>query len=113
MNNLMMIDGHAAVIAFDPETNLFRGEFTGLSGGADFYARDVAGLRREGAASLRVYLQACAERGIEPLAKASGALNLRVPPELHRAATAAAKASGLSLNQWATQVLREATHDAH
>lgn len=112
MNNLMTIEGHRAVISFDPDIGMFRGEFTGLAGGADFYATDVDGLAREGGISLRAYLNACAERGIEPLAKASGALNLRVPPELHRAATAVAKASGMSLNQWATKVLREATRHA-
>ncbi len=110
MNNVMIINGQKAVVAFDPELGMFRGEFTGLSGGADFYAEDVAGLQREGAISLRVYLDACAKNGIEPLAKASGALNLRVPPELHRAATLAAKASGKSLNQWASEVLAEAAH---
>lgn len=110
MNNVMIIDGHKAVIALDPEIGMFRGEFTGLSGGADFYAADLAGLQREGAISLRVYLDACAKNGIEPLAKASGALNLRVAPELHRAATLAAKASGKSLNQWASEVLAEAAH---
>ena len=89
---------------------MFRGEFTGLSGGADFYATDVKGLKREGATSLRVYLDACAARGISPMAKASGALNLRVPTELHRAVTAAAKAHGISLNQWATEALRQAAH---
>lgn len=109
---MMTINGHKAVISFDPELGLFRGEFTGLAGGADFYAKDVDGLHHEGEISLRVYLEACTKRGIEPLAKASGALNLRVPPELHRAATAAAKASGMSLNQWATEVIRDATHHA-
>lgn len=108
MNNIMTLGGQKAVISFDPETNEFRGEFTGLSGGADFCAADVEGLKREGAISLRVYLDACKKRGIEPLAKASGALNLRVPPVLHRAVTAAAKAHGKSINQWATEVLREA-----
>lgn len=111
MKNTMNIDGHRAVITFDPDIGMFRGEFSGLSGGADFYAEDVAGLRREGATSLRVYLEACARRGIDPLTKASGAINLRVPPDLHRAATLAAKASGKSLNQWATQVLRDAACD--
>lgn len=111
MNNILTIDGHKAVISFDPDIGMFRGEFTGLSGGADFYATDVNGLKREGMASLRLYLDTCAKRGIEPLAKASGALNLRVSPELHRAATTAAKASGTSLNQWATEVLRQAVHD--
>jgi len=105
MNNTMTIDGHKAVVAFDPDIRMFRGEFTGLWGGADFYANDVEGMYREGAISLRVYLDACAKDGIEPLARASGALNLRVAPELHRAATLAAKASGKSLNQWASDVL--------
>lgn len=111
MKNIMTIDGHKAVIQFDPDIGMFRGEFTGLSGGADFYAVDVKGLKREGSASLRVYFDTCVKRSIDPLAKASGALNLRVPPELHRAATAVAKAHGVSLNQWATQVLREAVHE--
>lgn len=110
MNNTMMINGHRAVISFDPDIGLFRGEFTGLAGGADFYAADVAGLKREGATSLRVYLDACAKDGIDPLAKASGALNLRVSPALHRSATLAARASGKSLNQWASEVIAEAAH---
>lgn len=111
MNNVMTIDGHRAVIAFDPELGLFRGEFTGLAGGADFYASDVEGLRREGATSLRVYLEACAKDGIEPLSRASGALNLRVSPELHRSATLAARAANKSLNQWASEVLSAAVRD--
>jgi predicted HicB family RNase H-like nuclease len=34
----------------------------------------------------------------------------RVPPEVHAAVTIAAKASGKSLNQWATEVLDNAAH---
>jgi predicted HicB family RNase H-like nuclease len=111
VNNIMNIDGHRAVISFDPDLGMFRGEFVGLSGGADFYAPDVEGLKREAAISLRVYLDTCSREGIDPLARASGALNLRVPPDVHRAATVAARAAGKSLNQWATEVLREAVHD--
>jgi predicted HicB family RNase H-like nuclease len=66
MMNTMEINGHQAVIAFDPEIDLFRGEFVGLNGGADFYASDVAGLRREGAVSLTVFLKTCSEKGIDP-----------------------------------------------
>lgn len=110
MNNIMNINGHKAVIQFDPDIGMLRGEFVGLSGGADFYATDVAGLQREGEISLRVYLEACEKRGIEPLAKRSGALNLRVQPELHRAVTIAAKAAGKSINQWATEALQAAAH---
>ena len=78
--------------------------------GVVFDGVEGSGLQREGAISLRVYLDACAKNGSEPLAKASGALNLRVAPELHRAAKLAAKASGKSLNQWASEVLAKAAH---
>jgi hypothetical protein len=66
MMNVMEINGVKAVIAFDPEINMFRGEFVGLNGGADFYSTDIDGLRREGETSLKVFLDMCAEEGVSP-----------------------------------------------
>jgi predicted HicB family RNase H-like nuclease len=113
MNNLMTIGGQQAVIAFDPDINLFRGEFIGLAhGGADFYASDVAGLRAEGEASLRVYLEMCREDGAEPFRSFSGKFNVRIPPDLHAACAAAAASSGKSLNQWIAESLEHAALEA-
>ena len=106
--NTLNINGYQAVIAFDPDIQMFRGEFVGLNGGADFYAADVAGLKREGEISLRVFLDACARRGIEPRRHFSGKFSLRVDPATHEAATIAAAARGQSLNQWASEALRQA-----
>ena len=106
--NIMNINGYNAVIAFDPEIDMFRGEFIGLSGGADFYASDVAGLRREGEISLAVFLAACAEDGVAPRRHFSGKFSLRLDPGVHEAAALAAAAHGQSLNQWAGEVIREA-----
>lgn len=106
MQNTMMIDGHQAVITFGPEIQMFRGEFLGLNGGADFYAKDVEGLQREGKLSLKVFLEACAEDGVERRKSFSGKFSLRVDPSIHEAATIAAAAHGKSLNQWAEDVLR-------
>ena len=39
--NRIVIDGHSAVIKYDPEIEMFRGEFAGLNGGEDFYAKDI------------------------------------------------------------------------
>lgn len=64
--NTMTINGYPAMITFDPDLEMFRGEFVGLHGGADFYAVDVEGLKREGAISLRVFLEACERRGVAP-----------------------------------------------
>lgn len=108
MQNTMTIDGHQAVITFNPEIQMFRGEFLGLNGGADFYAKDVKGLQREGKISLKVFLDACAEDGVEPRKSFSGKFSLRVDPEIHEAAAIAAAANGKSLNQWAEEVLRKA-----
>ena len=57
----------------------FAGEFAGLNGGADFYARDVAGLGREGAASLKVFPERCEEGGIKPRKRVSGKFNVCLP----------------------------------
>lgn len=103
--NLMKIDGYSAIVRYDPEIDMFRGEFVGLAGGADFYAADVAGLRREGAASLAVYLDMCRERGIAPYRHYSGKFNVRIRPELHAAAARTAAAEGKSLNELVAEAL--------
>jgi len=108
MKNVMNIDGYQAVIQFDPEIEMFRGEFVGLNGGADFYASDVPGLVREGRTSLKVFLDTCAERGIEPRKHFSGKFNLRVSAKVHEAASIAAAAEGESLNQWIAKTIEEA-----
>ena len=59
--NTMTIKGYQAVILYDPDIQMFRGEFVSLNGGADFYAKDVEGLFREGEISLKVFLEACEE----------------------------------------------------
>ena len=46
MINQMTINGVKAMITYDSDIDLFRGEFIGLNGGADLYAADADGLRR-------------------------------------------------------------------
>lgn len=108
MNNVMTIGGYQAVVAYDPDIQMFRGEFLGLNGGADFYAKDVDGLQREGEISLKVFLEACAEDGVDPRKHFSGKFILRVDPATHEAAVIAAAAHGKSLNQFAIEAIRQA-----
>ncbi|MFO8046204.1 MAG: type II toxin-antitoxin system HicB family antitoxin [Halomonas sp.] len=106
MNNLMVIDGYRAIIQYDPEIEVFRGEFTGLNGSADFYADSVEALREEGRTSLRIFLEVCREKGIEPTKAYSGKFQVRLPEELHRDAVDAARARGESLNQFVAQAIQ-------
>ena len=109
--NIMKINGYKAVINFDPEIEMFRGEFIGMNGTADFYAKDVDGLKKEGALSLKVFLEMCVEDGVNPRKEYSGKFNMRIPPELHAEIVAAAVSSGKSLNQWTMDTLDQAIHN--
>lgn len=55
MNNILEINVYRALIQYAPEIEMFRGEFLELNGGADFYATDLEGSKREGALSLKVF----------------------------------------------------------
>ena len=93
MNNVMTFeDGYKAVIAYDPEIEMFRGEFVGLNGAADFYAADLEGLKRE--------------KGIAPK-KQAGRFALRLDPETYQSVAIAASASGKSINQFIVDSLKQ------
>ncbi len=107
MMNIMEIQGYKAIIKYNPETDMLRGEFIGLNGGADFYATNIKDLHHEGEISLKVFLEMCEEEGINPRKEYSGKFNLRVPPEIHAEIAAKAAAEGKSLNQCVSDILNE------
>ncbi len=104
--NMMEVDGYKAKIEYDPELDQFRGEILGLNGGADFYGKSPAGLRKEFKNSLKVFLEVCEEKGISPRKEYSGKFNLRIPPRLHSEIAARAIAEQKSINQWVSEILK-------
>ena len=108
--NIMTVEGHKAKIEYDPEIDMFRGEILEINGGADFYGKTPDELRLEFKKSLRIYLDVCKEKGVEPYKKYSGKFNLRVASELHAEIAARAAASGKSLNQWVADILDQIIH---
>ena len=105
--NVMTIEGYHATIEFDPDLDMFRGEILGLSGGADFYGKNPKELRAEFKRSLNIFLEVCAEKGVEPRRNFSGKFNLRISPQLHEKLAIAAQARGQSINALAQQALQE------
>lgn len=110
MNNTMTCKGYTARIEFDPEDNIFFGRVLGVHDIITFHGETVTKLRTDFEAAIEHYLKVCKKQGISPEKPASGKLMLRVPPEVHGAAMVAAQSEGKSLNQWATEVLRNAAH---
>ena len=60
--------------------------------------------------SLKVFLDVCKEKGIEPYKEYSGKFNLRVSPELHAEIASRASAEGKSLNQWIVETIDQIVH---
>jgi len=110
--NTMTYQGYTARVEYDERDNLLVGRVLGVRSIISFHGETVAELRAQFEHAIEDYLSDCAEQGVTPEKPASGKLLLRVPPELHGRALVAAQAAGKSLNQWATEVLQEATHSS-
>jgi len=104
--NIMEMDGYKAKIEYDPELDQFRGEILGLNGSADFYGKTPASLRKEFKNSLKVFLEVCEEKGIDPIKNYSGKFNLRITSRLHREIAARATAADKSINEWVSETLK-------
>ncbi len=105
----MKYRGYTARIDYDSTENLFAGEIVGLSEKLTFHGAGVDELRADFEFAVDHYLASCAAMGVVPEKQASGKLLIRIPPEIHAAATIAAAAQGQSLNQWIMDALASAT----
>ena len=108
MKNVMKFGEYDSVINFDPEIEMFRGEFIGLNGSADFYADSIENLRHEGEISLKVFLDFAAEKNIMPKKQLLGKLVLRLKPEIHRKYKLLATSKNISLNKLLNETLEKA-----
>lgn len=105
MMNLIEIKGVKAFIQYDPEIDMFRGEFVGLNGGADFYADNIQALKKEGEISLKVFIDMCKEDNVGPYKKFSGKFNVRIDPKLHEKIVSTSKAQMISLNEFINEAI--------
>ena len=100
--------GYAAHIEYSDEDACFIGHVAGIADVIGFHADNVTDLRAAFVAAVDDYLASCEKLNRPAQKPASGKMMLRVPPAVHGAALVAAQVKGLSLNQWASEVLREA-----
>ncbi|MDI9777533.1 type II toxin-antitoxin system HicB family antitoxin [Pseudomonas putida] len=104
----MRYKGYAARIEYDERDDIFVGRVLGMRDIISFHASSVSELHEAFRQALEDYLADCAEQGITPEKPASGKVMLRIRPEVHAAASVAARAAGKSLNQWADEVFEQA-----
>ena len=103
--NTMRYNGYDARVEFDPEDRIFVGHIAGIRDVVGFHGASVDELEAAFHEAVDDYLAACKKLRQTPNKPFSGRVMLRLPPEVHARASAAAQVHGLSFNQWAAQVL--------
>lgn len=104
----MTYQGYAAHIQYSDDDASFVGHISGIRDVVGFHADTVATLRVAFIEAVDDYLATCAKLKRSPQKPYSGKLMLRIDPSTHAAAAMAAESSGKSLNQWASEALRQA-----
>ena len=105
----MTYKGYAARIEYSDEDGCFIGRIAGIKDVIGFHAEAVKELRMAFEEAVDDYLAMCEKVGRAPQKPYSGKLMLRVPPEVHARAAMMAEAHGMSINQWAADVLSKAS----
>ena len=108
---MMEYKGYRAAVTFDADASVFHGEVVDTRDVIVFEGTSVTQLQEEFRFSIDDYLAVCAERGREPDKPFSGQIPLRVAPAVHRAATAAARSEGKSLNSWLAETVERAASE--
>ncbi|MDY8108860.1 type II toxin-antitoxin system HicB family antitoxin [Fulvimarina sp. 2208YS6-2-32] len=110
--NTLHYNGYSARIEFDEEDEIFVGRIAGINDAVGFHASDVEALKAAFQEAVDDYLETCSRVGKDPQKPYSGKVMFRVKPETHKRVALAAALAGKSLNQWAEEVLDEASRSA-
>lgn len=106
----MEYKGYRAAIEYDESVDSFHGRVIGLRDVISFYGDTVEELRAEFETSVDDYLAFCEERGRQPDRAYSGRFNVRIAPDLHRAAKICAELTDQSLNTVVEEALESYVH---
>ncbi len=111
MSGTMNYNGYSTRINYDDQDEILFGQIAGIRDGVGFHANSVEDLKAAFHEAVDDYVETCAKIGKEPLRPYSGKVMFRIDPETHRRAALAAELAGVSLNQWAEEVIGEAASD--
>ncbi len=104
---MMQYKGYYAETSIDEDAKLIHGELKGLRAVVTFQGRSVEEAESAFHDSVDDYLEWCAARGKEPEKPFSGRFNVRIDPDLHAKAAAAASRLGISLNRFVEKALQD------
>ncbi len=110
MNNVLEYKGYQALIAFDPDDEIFVGHLAGIDDIIGFHGTTVNELKSAFHESVDDYIETCRKIGKPPQKPYSGKVMFRIAPEVHARAALAAQLKDMSLNEWAEAALSAAAN---
>jgi predicted HicB family RNase H-like nuclease len=108
MNEVLKYKGYHGSTEYSLEDDCLHGRLLGINDMITYEGNSVKEIKIAFKDSVDDYLTFCKEQGKEPNKPYSGKMMFRVDPQVHAKAALAAQLKGISLNQWAEEVLREA-----
>lgn len=108
MSSVLEYKGYKAIIVFEPDDECFVGHLVGINDIIGFHGTTVEELKTAFHESVDDYIETCRKVGKLPERPYSGKVMFRIDPEIHAKAALAAQLKGISLNQWAEEVMEKA-----
>ena len=108
MNNTMEYKGYVGSVEFSEEDSLFFGRELGMRARVSYEGENAHDLVEDFHGAVDDYLALCEAQGTEPEKAYKGSFNVRISPELHKAAVIAALRDQTSLNSFVENAIATA-----
>jgi predicted HicB family RNase H-like nuclease len=100
MNDLLEYNGYYANLHFSSEDEVFYGKLLGIDDLVNFEGASVKELKKAFHEVVDDYLEKCRDLGKEPNKTYKGTFNVRITPDLHKAAAVFGAIHNISLNDF-------------
>ncbi len=106
--NTIQYKGYQANIVYEADDDLLVGHIMHINDIIGFHGTSLDEMKTAFKEAVDDYLEYCNKAGKQPNKPFSGKVMFRIDPEVHAKAALAAQMKGVSLNQWAEEVLEKA-----
>ena len=106
MNNTISYKGYTGTVEFSETDGIFYGKVVGIRALISYEGTNAKDLIDDFHNAVDDYLIVCREEGISPEKAYKGGFNVRISPELHKAAALYALSHQISLNNFFEQAIK-------